>query len=192
MVSVSSADAEAAADDLARGFRSGDDAALREAFERYGRAVLYLAGRSTTSAADAEDIVQATFVAAWLGRATFDPARGSLLAWLLGIARRKAVDHYRSTARQGTLASEVPENTGSVRPQPAPDDVVDQLVVADELARLPVEQRRVLRLAFYEDLTHPQIAARTGLPLGTVKSHLRRGMARLRSRWEVDGVARAG
>jgi len=175
---------------VARAFRDGDEAALRKAYDQYGPAVLYLAARSMASTADSEDIVQATFVAAWLGRQTFDPDRGSLLAWLLGIARRKIVDHYRWTARQGRLSGDVPESGRAS--EPAPDQVVDQLVVADELARLPADQRRVLRLAFYDDLTHPQIAAATGMPLGTVKSHLRRGMARLRSRWEVDGVAPAG
>ena len=178
--------------DLARSFKAGDEAALREAYDRYGPAVLYLAGRGAASQTDAEDVVQATFVAAWLRRETFDPDRGSLLAWLLGIARRQVVDQYRSAARQTRLVNEAPAKLAVSAGQPAPEHVVERLVVADELGRLPAEQQRVLRLAFYEDLTHPQIAAVTGLPLGTVKSHLRRGMARLRSRWEVDGVASAG
>jgi len=176
-------------EELAERFRDGDETALRTAYERHGSAVLVLGVRLLGNRADAEDITQATFVAAWTGRETFDPERGSLLGWLLGIARRKAVDRLRSAARDGRI-------TDTVRSQPAPptaaetpERVVDRLVVADELSRLPGEQRRTLELAFFDDLTHPQIAAVTGLPLGTVKSHIRRGMANLRRRWEVDGAA---
>jgi RNA polymerase sigma factor (sigma-70 family) len=170
-------------------FRAGDERALRQAYDRYGPAVHHLATRSLVNAADADDVTQATFVAAWLGRKTYDPARGSLLGWFLGIARRKVVDHVRAAARESRIAASVRQVTDPVPVDSAPDRVVERLVVADEIAQLPREQRRVLELAFYDDLTHPQIAAVTGLPLGTVKSHLRRGMQRLRRRWEVDGVA---
>jgi RNA polymerase sigma-70 factor (ECF subfamily) len=170
-------------------FRAGDEAALRWAYGRYGRAVHHLASSSLSSSADAEDVTQSTFVAAWLGRETFDPERGTLLGWLCGIARRKVVDRIRATAREDRIAESVRRTEPPARVDPGPERVVDRLVVADELAQLPNEQRRVLELAFWDDLTHLQIAAVTGLPLGTVKSHLRRGMARLRRRWEVDGVA---
>jgi RNA polymerase sigma factor (sigma-70 family) len=179
-------------DGLAKSLLAGDESALREAYDRFGGAVFHLAVRSLSSRADAEDVAQATFVAAWLKRDTFDPGRGSLLGWLLGIARNKIVDRLRERVREGKV-----EQSMRVQPEPVPEDqpdeVIDRIVVADQLARLPVEQRRVLELAFYQDLTHQQIAQTTGLPLGTVKSHIRRGMTTLRQRWEVDGAAsRAG
>ena len=177
-------------DDLAGRFRSGEDRALRELYQRYGAAILHLATAKLGNPADAQDVVQATFVAAWQGRAGYAPERGSLLGWLLGIARRKAVDAIRNRAR-GDRSTESVRRTSLTEPvqDTAADQVVDRLVVVDELARLPADQRRVLELAFYDNLTHHQIAAVTGFPLGTVKSHLRRGLARLRGRWEVDGVA---
>ncbi|MGX1615848.1 RNA polymerase sigma factor [Micromonospora chalcea] len=176
-------------DDLATRFRDGDEAALREAYDRYGRAVLHLATTTLVNRSDAEDVTQATFVAAWLGRETFDPAKGSLVGWLLGIGRRKVVDRIRASARETRVVETVKQLPEPVSTGPDPDTVVDRLVVADELARLPDEQRRMLELAFYDDLTHQQIAAVTGVPLGTVKSHIRRGMQSLKRRWEVDGAA---
>ncbi|KXK58439.1 RNA polymerase subunit sigma-70 [Micromonospora rosaria] len=176
-------------DDLVERFRAGDESALREAYDRYGRAVFHLATSVLANRSDAEDVTQATFVAAWLGRDTFDPARGSLLGWLLGIGRRKVVDRVRACARENRVVESVRQLPEPATAGPDPDTVVDRLVVADELARLPQEQRRMLELAFYEDLTHQQIAAATGVPLGTVKSHIRRGMASLKRRWEVDGAA---
>jgi RNA polymerase sigma factor (sigma-70 family) len=176
---------------LAEGFRAGGPQALREAYDRYGRAVHHLAISLLASAADAEDVTQTVFVAAWQGRQTFDPERGTLLGWLLGIARRKAVDQLRERGRQDQAAEAV-RAVMVVEPVDAhgADHTVDRLLVVDEMGRLPVEQRRVLALAFYDDLTHQQIASVTGLPLGTVKSHLRRGLRRLRDRWEVDNAAR--
>ena len=176
-------------DDLAERFRAGDEAALRSAYDSYGGAVFHLATRSLANRADAEDVTQATFVAAWLGRETFDPDRGGMLGWLLGIARRKVVDRLRSAARESRAADTVRALPEPPAPDNSPERVLDRLVIADELAQLPNEQRRTLELAFYDDLTHPQISAVTGLPLGTVKSHIRRGMANLRRRWEVDGAA---
>jgi RNA polymerase sigma factor (sigma-70 family) len=177
-----------AVDDLAERFAAGDELALREAYDRYGRAVFHLTTSSLVDRRDAEDVTQETFVAAWLGRDTFDLTRGSLLGWLLGITRRKVVDRYRAIGRSARLTEvsrQVPEPplTGADL-----DWVVDRLVVADELARLPPEQRRMLELVFYADLTHQQIAQITGMPLGTVKSHIRRGMANLKRRWEVDSA----
>lgn len=178
-------------DELAERLRAGDETALREVYDRHGAAVLYLAQRLLGNRADAEDVTQVTFVAAWTGRDGFDPQRGTILGWLLGIARRKTVDRIRAAARdQRTTESVQAQQPQAAAPdEETPERVVDRLVVADEMKRLPDEQRRTLELAFFDDLSHPQIAAVTGLPLGTVKSHIRRGMANLRRRWEVDGAA---
>jgi RNA polymerase sigma factor (sigma-70 family) len=176
-------------DDLAVRFRAGDETALREAYDRYGRAVFHLATSTLVNRSDAEDVTQAAFVAAWMGRDTFDPTKGSLVGWLLGITRRKVVDRLRAVARETRAVETVRQLPEAPATGPDPDRVVDRLVVADELARLPADQRRMLELAFFDDLTHQQIATVTGVPLGTVKSHIRRGMASLKRRWEVDGAA---
>jgi RNA polymerase sigma factor (sigma-70 family) len=174
---------------IAERFRRGDETVLREVYDRYGGLVHRVGMACLPSHHDAEDATQATFVAAWRGRETYDPDRGTLVAWLLGIARSQAVDRLRVLRRQERATAAANQVWVTYSGQPSPERVVDRLVVLDELRRLTDEQRRVVGLAFFDDLTHVQIAGVTGLPLGTVKSHLRRGLARLRTRWEVDGAA---
>jgi RNA polymerase sigma-70 factor (ECF subfamily) len=142
------------------------------------------------SVPDAEEVTQTTFVSAWRGRRSYDPHRGSLAGWLVTIARRRAIDQWRVSRREGKAVEAVTAQVGdgTAARDDDPEQVVERMLVADELARLPDTQRRVLELAFFDDLTHTQIAAVTGLPIGTVKSHVRRGLARLRRRWEVDGA----
>lgn len=176
--------------ELAERFRLGDEVALREVYDRYGPLVHRVGLSCLTTHHEAEDVTQATFVAAWRGRQTYDPDRGSLAGWLLGIARRQVVDRMRVIQRERSLAAAVQQVEPAYSEVPGPERVVDRMVVLDELRRLSPEQRRVVELAFFDDLTHLQIAGLTGLPLGTVKSHLRRGLDRLRTRWEVDGAAR--
>ena len=175
---------------LAERFRRGDELALREVYDLYGGLIHRLGVSCLASHHDAEDVTQATFVAAWRGRETYDPNRGTLAGWLLGIARRQVVDRLRALRREHGVAAAVRQAGTGYSQEPAPERVVDRLVVADELRQLTDDQRRVVELAFFDDLTHVQIAGVTGLPLGTVKSHLRRGLARLRTRWEVDGATR--
>ena len=173
-------------DDLATRFPGGDEWLLRTVYDRYGGLVHRVASAVLTNDGDADDVTQAVFVDAWRARQSFDPQRGSLGGWLLSIARRRCVDRLRSRQRENrdVLAA------AGQRPQPDdradPERIIEQMVIADELARLSDGQRTVLELAFFDDLTSPQIAALTGMPLGTVKSHLRRGLAQLRRRWEVD------
>jgi RNA polymerase sigma-70 factor (ECF subfamily) len=100
------------------------------------------------------------------------------------------MDRLRAMQRDRAATERLSAVAPAAPPDPGPDRVLDQLVVADELSRLSDEQRRVVQLAFYDDLTHTQIATMTGMPLGTVKSHLRRGLERLRNSWEeVDRAA---
>jgi RNA polymerase sigma-70 factor (ECF subfamily) len=162
---------------------AGDPTALRAAFNRYGGLVHAIALRRLGTPQDAEDVTQQVFVRAWRGRATLDLQRGALGAWLVGITRRQIADRLASRRRDLELADRVGRMSFGSPPAPAPDSVVEALAVADELNHLPDQVGTVVRLAFFDDLTHQQIAALTGLPLGTVKSHLRRGLERLRGQW---------
>jgi RNA polymerase sigma-70 factor (ECF subfamily) len=176
-------------DHLTRRWVDGEETVLRDVYDRFGGLVYRLAVSCLHGAHEAEDVTQATFVAAWRGRASFDPDRGTLAGWLLGIARRQVIDRARKLDRDRSVAERL-EAVVPRPPPPSPERVIDELVLADEIRRLSEEQRRVLELAFYDDLTHAQIASVTNLPLGTVKSHIRRGLRRLKERWEVDGAAR--
>lgn len=173
-------------DALGARFAAGEDGALRAVFDRYAPLVARLARASLADPADVDDIVQNTFVSAWNARASYVPAPAGMTAWLLSITRRRVVDLLRSRVRQRRDADAVgatPNGSlGSGFERESPERVVDRLVVADQLTRLPPAQQQVLLLAFYGGLTHVEIAERTGLPLGTVKSLLRRGMERLRAR----------
>ena len=176
-------------DPIVAAFVAGEESALRSVYELHGGLVYRIALSMVNSVPDAEEVTQATFVAAWRGRATFDPRLGTLAAWLIGIARRRAIDQLRVMVRDArSVEAMAAEDAMTPHAADGQDRVVERMLVADELARLPDHQRRVLELAFFDDLTHQQISAATGMPLGTVKSHIRRGLARLRRRWEVDGA----
>ncbi|MFD0380079.1 sigma-70 family RNA polymerase sigma factor [Streptomyces sp. NPDC127112] len=164
----------------------GDDRWLALAHRRWSRLVHAHAVRVLGDAREAEDVAQHVFVAAWRGRRGFRPELGTLPAWLMGITRRKTADALSARTRRLELVAAAgvrvrDETAGGV------ERVIDRVVVTEELARLPRVQRDVLTLTYFADLTQVQIADRTGLPLGTVKSHARRGMRRLRLR-AVPGV----
>jgi RNA polymerase sigma factor (sigma-70 family) len=166
-------------------FSTGDHVALEEAYRRYGTLVHSIALRAVGNSADAEDITQAVFVSAWRSREGFDPERAPLSAWLVMITKRRIADHWRS-AKQHLSLDEAPIDSPA---ESTIGDVADQMLVSDELDRLGEPAGTIVRLAFFEDLTHAQIAEKTGIPLGTVKSHIRRSLDRLRSRLEVHRVA---
>ncbi|MEV5975170.1 sigma-70 family RNA polymerase sigma factor [Streptomyces sp. NPDC051921] len=167
------------------GIARGDERCLAEAHRRWARLVHTLAARALGDPREAEDVAQQVFVAAWRGRAGFRPERGTVPGWLVGITRRKTVDALAARTRRRELVAEAAAAT-EVGPRArdeaerGPERVLDRIVVAGELARLPRVQRDVLALAYFGDLTQTEIADRTGLPLGTVKSHARRGLQSLR------------
>jgi RNA polymerase sigma factor (sigma-70 family) len=176
-------------EDASAAFTEGRPEGLRLAYERFGPLVYTLALRSVADAAEAEDITQQAFVAAWRGRGGFDPARGTLGGWLVAITRNKIADALRGRQRDQRLLTQITSGVVATVSEAPPDLLVDRVLLADELARLPEPQRLAMVLAFYSDLTHEQIAATLRMPLGTVKSNIRRGLARLRSRLEADGGA---
>ncbi|MFI9803548.1 sigma-70 family RNA polymerase sigma factor [Streptomyces sp. NPDC052301] len=168
-------------EELARGLAAGDDACLTAAYQRWSGLVHTLARRSLGDAGEAEDVTQQVFLGAWRGHAGYRPERGAPAGWIVGIARHRIADALSARTRRGELAAAATEVLARTeRDADRPEAVLDRVLVRDELARLPADQQRVLRLAYFEDLTQSQIAERTGWPLGTVKSHTRRGLRRLR------------
>ncbi|GAA1924834.1 sigma-70 family RNA polymerase sigma factor [Streptomyces sodiiphilus] len=165
-------------EELAEGLIRGDEHCLAAIHRRWSGLVHALAARALGDAREAEDVTQQVFLAAWRGRHTYRPDRGTLAGWLVGITRRKTADALGARTRRPEPAAT--DDAPAPAAGESPDAVLDRLLLTQELARLPAAQRQVLHLAFYEDLTQTQIALRTGLPLGTVKSHARRGLHRLR------------
>ncbi|WCB96901.1 RNA polymerase sigma factor [Baekduia alba] len=169
------------------GLRAGDPRALEAVHEQCGAAVFGYLRHVLRDRATAEDVCQQVFTEIWRRGSQYDAARGSLATWALTIARSRAVDELRRRRPEPHDPAELPEPAAT---GPAPEDaVLDRWRMAHLLARLPTDERALLRLRFYGELTQTEIAQRTGLPLGTIKSRMVRGLERLRGLLDEEGLA---
>lgn len=175
--------------ELAARFVAGDERALEEVYSRWSSLVFTMARRATGNESDAADITQAVFLSAWRGRAGFESAKGSLPGWLVTITRRRIADHWESISRETRKFEAESARMDDEAVAGHAEESVNRVLIADELSQLGEPQRKIMELAFFQDLTHAQIARALDIPLGTVKSHIRRSLDRLRTRLEVDHVA---
>jgi len=175
------------ADMVERIAASADKAAFTRLFAYYAPRVKGYLLRLGMSQAEAEEVSQEVMVAVWRKAASFDRQQASVATWIFRIARNRRIDAFRRDQRAVLDA-----NDPIFHPEPSAG--AEQLSVAAEresqlrtaVAELPAEQRDLVRVAFYEDLSHSQVAERTGLPLGTVKSRLRLAFAKLKLKLRDD------
>jgi RNA polymerase sigma-70 factor (ECF subfamily) len=180
------------ADNVLKRIAAGDSAAVDECLRQYGGLVWSLARRFSPDHAESEDAVQEVFVDIWRSADRFDESVGSEATFITMIARRRLIDRHRKRSRQVDTAALVEEAL------PAESEGQDRLEIAEDAAQarralnqLRSEERRVLELSIYQGLSQSKIAEATQLPLGTVKTHARRGLIRLREMLGSDSVAGA-
>jgi RNA polymerase sigma factor (sigma-70 family) len=173
---------------LAARLVAGDETALEEIYDRWSALVHTYALRALHDPHDAEEVTQQVFVAAWRSRHTLTPSPAALPAWLVGIARHKVADVRAARARDADRLAAVVSLTGARDDtlQAADDEVAERLVVRQAVEDLPDPRRTIVFLAFWEERSHAEIAEKVGLPLGTVKSHVRRGLMKLHQ--QLEGV----
>ena len=180
--------------DLLQRLRDRDEDAFRGLFSRYAPTARALAQRVVRQSHLAEEIVQEAFMAVWRNPESYDAERGSVKSWLMGMVHHRAVDLVRrEESHRRRAEASIPEAMHDVADHA--DDVVHDLGLPDErrvvrsaLDELPAEQRDVLTLMYFEGMSQSQIAERTGLPLGTVKSRTLLGMRRMRG--ALEGLER--
>ena len=171
----------------------GDAKAVRECIDEFGGLVWAIARRMTRSRADAEDAVQEIFIDVWRCAARFDAAQGTEKVFITTIARRRLIDRIRRGKMSQMMDSvesledvkwAEPGNDGEVR--------VEAERAAAVVARLRPDQRKVLRMGLLEGMTHSEIATATGMPLGTVKTQMRRGLIQVRQWMKIENPVRIG
>ncbi len=171
---------------LVRAMAAGDATALSCIYEQTVAQVFGIARFMLRSKEDAEEIVCDVYTHAWQTARNYDPARGSVMAWLAIMARNRAVDRLRQRRKQVALsdATQHPEDWPADAAT-GPEDILARFQAGSAVHRalecLPPERRRLIALAFFQDMSHQEIADSTGIPLGTVKSHVRRALCVLQA-----------
>jgi RNA polymerase sigma-70 factor, ECF subfamily len=169
---------------LAARLRAGDADALADVHEACGAATFGLLVRMLGDRAAAEDVQQQVFTEVWQRAGAYDPRRAGLLTWVLTIARSRAIDHLRRRVPE----PRDPQLPDSRTVDAGADALLERWRLAQLLGRLPEAERTLLRLRFYEELSQSEITAATGIPIGTVKARMVRGLTRLREMIEAEGA----
>ena len=180
--------------EIGRALAAADVDALALVYDRYGALAYSVAVRILGDARLAEDIVQETFLKLWNSASTFDAGKGSLRAWLLTSVRNRAIDQLRGRGaherREMDLESAESVHAAGAGPDPWREvsAAMERDAVRDAMARLPVEQRQVVELAFYGGYTYREIAEIARVPLSTVKGRMRLALEKLHSYLEGKGL----
>jgi RNA polymerase sigma-70 factor (ECF subfamily) len=160
-----------------------DPAAAGEMYDRHSRLLYGLILRIVGDQAEAEEVLQEVFIAVWNRAESYDARLGSPVAWLVGISRNRAIDRLRAnSARLRALELVSAEAADEVTPETQASCDEEQRAVARALQSLPPTQRQLIEEAYYQGLTQSELAARHHLPLGTVKTRIRKGMLTLREK----------
>jgi len=168
---------------LVRLVAAGDQAAMADLYDATSSLVYGLALRIVKQPQAAEDVAVEVYSQIWRDAALFDAQRGSASSWIVTVARSRAIDHLRALRREpSTEPVESALQIGGDEPGPE-QEVADrerQQLVRQALRRLSAEQRAAIQLAYFEGLSHSEIALRLDVPLGTIKTRIRNGMMQLR------------
>lgn len=175
---------------------AGDESALSALYDRYSGMLFAMLVRILRDPQAAEEILQDLFLQLWRGAARFDASRGSLPAWLMVIGRNRALSRLRTREHR-----EIPEDIEAFPANAVPssvnlEDDAERNLLMEKLrtamATLPTEQREAVELAYFEGMTQTEIAARTGSPLGTVKSRVRTAMQSLKQVFDERTARQSG
>jgi len=161
--------------------RAGDQQAMSELYDRYSRVVYAVALRVLQDTAAAEDVLQDIFLQLWRNPDAFDASRGSLAAWLSVIARHRSIDRLRKRRPEVDIEECVVAGGPDLRNETERALVIEKIRGA--LSQMDPNQRYALELAYFQGLTHSEIAEKTGEPLGTIKTRIRSALQQLRAKF---------